>query len=82
VGWLLAVALVFNTWAGPELAGASPIVGITFPTLAMRFYAKDEWDWLIKTWFLWIAIYGFIALGLGLAALRSFDGCLGRGAQR
>jgi ABC-type transport system involved in multi-copper enzyme maturation permease subunit len=82
VGWFLAAVALFRRWAGPELAVGSPIIGITFPTVATRYYSNEEWYRLVVCWILWISIYGMIALGLGLAALRSFNRCLGRLPER
>jgi hypothetical protein len=56
-GWLLGVLVTAPGPAAAEIAAGSPIVGITFPTLAMRFYTSGEWENLVRWWAYWIAVH-------------------------
>ena len=78
MGWLFAVAVTVPGPGSPELGGASPIIGIMFPTIAMRLYNLREWQGLVCWWIFWIGVYALIALALGWATLKTFDRCLGR----
>jgi ABC-type transport system involved in multi-copper enzyme maturation permease subunit len=78
VGWLFAVILTVPGASLPGPAAASPIIGITVPTLLMPLLTPAEWQRLVVWWMIWIVVYAGIAAVLGWAALVSFDGCLGR----
>jgi ABC-type Na+ efflux pump permease subunit len=78
VGWLFTVLLVVPGPDIPELAAGSPIIGVTFPTIAMSLFKPGEWRNLVVAWTVWIGIYVAIAAGLGWATLLTFDRCLGR----
>jgi len=82
VGWLFVVALTATGPGVPGQAAGSPIMGITFPTMAMRFLKPREWAELRAWWIVWIAVYVFIASALGWAAFITFDRCLGRVSDR
>ena len=62
VGWFLFVMLTTPGPAMPELAAGSPIVGIVFPTIAMRVFSSREWDGVIAWWGVWIAFYTAVAV--------------------
>jgi hypothetical protein len=79
VGWLFVIILIVP--GGPEssgLAAGSPIVGITFPTLAMKLGSAAEWQNVVAWWCGWIVIYTVIAAVLQQATALTFDRCLGR----
>jgi ABC-type transport system involved in multi-copper enzyme maturation permease subunit len=78
VGWFLFVLLTTPGDNVPELAAGSPIVGIVFPTIAMRFYSSVEWNGVIAWWSVWIAVYAVVAAALAWATLMTFDHCLCR----
>jgi hypothetical protein len=78
VGWFLFVLLTTPGDNVPELAAGSPIVGIVFPTIAMRFYSSAEWNGVIAWWSVWIAVYAVVAAALAWATLMTFDHCLCR----
>jgi ABC-type transport system involved in multi-copper enzyme maturation permease subunit len=79
VGWLFAVILVVGDGpALPGLAAGSPIVGITLPTLGMRFFSSQKWRALVAWWGVWIAVYTVIAALLGWLTVMTFDRCVGR----
>ena len=68
VGWLYAVELITNGPLANEIAAGSPIMGIVFPTIAMRILTPPEWKMLVVGWSVWIAIYMLIAGALYGAA--------------
>ena len=75
VGWFLGV---MAGPAKPTLAAGSPIMGITFPTVAMWIFGDDQWSEVRIAWILWIAIYVLISAALALLTLATFNRCLGR----
>jgi ABC-type transport system involved in multi-copper enzyme maturation permease subunit len=78
VGWLYAVLLTVPGPAAPGLAAGSPIMGIMFPTIAMRVFTPREWPMIVAWWSLWIAVYAIVAASLCWATVLTFDRCLGR----
>jgi ABC-type Na+ efflux pump permease subunit len=78
VGWCLAVELIVPGPAAPEVAAGSPIVGITFPTLAMGFFSAREWAGVVAWWTFWITVYIVITALLAWITLKTFDRSLGR----
>ena len=82
VGWLVAIAMTIRGNSGPGLAAGSPIIGIMFPTVAMKFLSNQEWTSLVRWWELWIVVYAVIAAMLVWAVMKSFDRCLGRMPER
>jgi ABC-type transport system involved in multi-copper enzyme maturation permease subunit len=78
VGWLLAVMLIVPGPRAPGIAAGSPIIGMAFPTAAMRFHTVPEWKSLLAWWSFWIAVYAVISAALGWAAALTFDRCMGR----
>jgi ABC-type transport system involved in multi-copper enzyme maturation permease subunit len=78
VGWLFTVMLTIQGPGGLGAAAGSPIIGITFPTIAMQVFSRHEWQMVIVWWSLWITVYAIIAASLGWATLMTFDRCLSR----
>ena len=78
VGWLYGVALIVPGPSVTRLAAGSPIMGIVFPTLAMRLLTPPEWKLLVVAWGAWIVVYAAIAASLYWATVVTFDRCLGR----
>jgi ABC-type transport system involved in multi-copper enzyme maturation permease subunit len=78
VGWFLFVMLTTPGDEALGLAAGSPIVGIVFPTIAMRVYSTGEWDGVLRWWGLWIITYSAVAAALAWATLMTFDRCLRR----
>jgi ABC-2 type transporter len=78
VGWFLFVMSTTPGDAAPKLAAGSPIVGIVFPTIAMRVYSSREWDSVVAWWGGWIAVYALVAGALAWTTLMTFDRCLSR----
>jgi len=78
VGWLFAVVLTSPGRNGPGLAAGSPIIGIMFPTVAMKLFSTQEWESLVAWWSFWIVVYIAIAGSLAWAVLKTFDRCLSR----
>jgi ABC-type transport system involved in multi-copper enzyme maturation permease subunit len=73
VGSLVAVAILVTGLNGFFIAAASPIVGITGPTLVFKNFTADEWFRLRCAWTAWACAYLTLAIVLGVYAVRSFD---------
>jgi len=78
VGWLFAVLLIVPGPEGAGIAAGSPIIGMAFLTIEMRFCTRPEWEMLVSWWSFWIAVYALVAALLGWVAVLTFDRCLGR----
>jgi ABC-type transport system involved in multi-copper enzyme maturation permease subunit len=73
VGSLVAVAILVTGLNGFFIAAASPIVGITGPTLVFKNFSTDEWLRLRLAWTAWACVYLMLAVVLGVLAVQSFD---------
>jgi hypothetical protein len=81
VGWFFLVAvLTVRTpgFRGPGLASASPFIGVSFATIEIqRTRMEDSWEligWLVFWFVVELAAAGILLM----AALATFDRCLGR----
>jgi ABC-type transport system involved in multi-copper enzyme maturation permease subunit len=83
VGWLFLVALLLPNGGGstgPGLISASPFCGPLFlGSESSRRYPPDVRWFELLTWiFFWCVVYAGITVAFFLAAVASFDRCLGR----
>jgi hypothetical protein len=60
------------------VAAGSPIIGMMFPTLAMRLLGSPEWRMLVAWLSLWIVVYAGLATLLYWATVMTFDRCMDR----
>jgi ABC-type transport system involved in multi-copper enzyme maturation permease subunit len=83
VGWIPLVVLVFQ--GGPAALGfamGSPFLGVALVTSEMVNSTAERWHRTVSCSLCWIVVESVISLVLLLAALATFDRCLGRGAFR
>ncbi len=78
VGWLYSVLLTIPGPAAIGVAAGSPIIGVMFPTIAMRVFTPNEWKMLVNWWSIWTVVYTIVAASLCWATVKTFDRCLGR----
>lgn len=82
VGWFFFVVLLMpngNGATGPGLASASPFFGPAFLGLESRQNnGSIRWVELVSWIFFWCCVYAGVTVGFFLAAVATFDRCLGR----
>jgi len=83
VGWLFLVVLLLPNGGGstgPGLISASPFCGPMFLGIVsrQRYPPNVEWFELLTWIFFWCVVYAGATVAFFLAALASFDRCLGR----
>jgi ABC-type transport system involved in multi-copper enzyme maturation permease subunit len=83
VGWLFLVALLLPNGGGstgPGLISASPFCGPLFMGVesSQQFRSGVHWFELLTWIFFWCVVYAGVTVVFFLAAVASFDRCLGR----